>query len=67
MQLRDAGVGPILTRLYPELVDPLAGYAATIPVIVAAIQVAIDRHTVNEQLTAVERAALADTLEAELE
>ena len=63
--LRDAGAGPILQRVYPEVFTSLTSYASDILTIVGYIQTAIDRHgTANEKLTNGERSNLANAIEA---
>lgn len=65
--LRDT-VAPIIQRLYPEMVTPIQDYLSDVPLIVADIQAAIDRHGGrNERLTAGERATLANAIEARVE
>ena len=65
--LRDAGAGPILQRVYPEVFTSLVSYAQDIPTVVGYIQTAIDRHDVNEKLTNGERTNLANAIAALLE
>lgn len=67
LNLRDT-VGPIIQRVFPELVTPIADYMQDVPGIVADIQTAIDLHgQTNEPLTTPQRSTLANAIEARLE
>ena len=73
LELKDAGAGPILDRLYPELFDATRDYFQDLQSIIGYINTALDRHRNadttlrNETLTNGERSQLANAIEALLE
>lgn len=67
ISLRDK-LSTIVQRVYPEMVPAITDYLSDVPLIVADIQTAIDRHGGrNEPLTNGERSTLANAIEARVE